>query len=337
MKTPPVSAEAVAERLAAAFGRHFAEPAAIEGLRRLTGGAASATWSFDARSGAGNRRSILRASQGAETISTGVDKGIEARVQQAAFEAGVAVARILFVLTPEDGLGQGFVMERVEGESIPQKILRDPRFEPAIRLMTGQCAGILGRIHRVDTAALADLPHLTAADQIAQYEQIYRDTGQQLPCFEIALRWLHAHAPASAGVPQLVHGDFRMGNFLVDPDTGITAVLDWELSHRGDPMEDLGWLCVNSWRFGERDKPVGGFGTREELYSAYADATGVNVDPRRVHFWETFGVFKWGVICMYMTGGHLSGEERSVERAAIGRRVSETEIDLLQLLAAAGD
>lgn len=337
MKQRDLSADGVAANLAAAFARHLSQAVEIDGLTALTGGAASATWAFDARAGSDNQRCILRASQAAETISTGLDKGVEAQVQQAAYDAGVPVAAILFVLTPGDCLGEGFVMERIDGESIPQKILRDPRFQPATALMTRQCAGILSAIHSVDAAPLTDLPHLTAAQQIQQYEQIYRDTGEQLPCFEIALRWLHARAPAVLETPQVVHGDFRIGNFLVDPQTGITAVLDWELSHLGDPMEDLGWLCVNSWRFGQRDRPVGGFGQREELYAAYAAASGVPVDARRVHFWETFGVFKWGVICMYMASGHLNGEERSVERAAIGRRVSETEIDLLQLLAETGD
>lgn len=97
-------------------------------------------------------------------------------------------------------------------------------------------------------------------------------------------------------------------------------------------MEDLGWLCVNSWRFGNRDLPVGGFGSREALFSAYEAATGQSVDPERVRFWEVFGTLRWGVMCLYLAFGHLDGSERSVERAAIGRRVSETEIDLLQLL-----
>ena len=77
-----------------------------------------------------------------------------------------------------------------------------------------------------------------------------------------------------------MHGDFRHGNLIIGPD-GVRAVLDWELAHLGDPMEDLGWICVNSWRFGEIDKPVGGFGTREELFAGY-EAAGRRVDPERV-------------------------------------------------------
>jgi aminoglycoside phosphotransferase (APT) family kinase protein len=128
-----------------------------------------------------------------------------------------------------------------------------------------------------------------------------------------------------------VHGDFRNGNLMVGED-GLRAVLDWELAHWGDPMEDLGWLCVNSWRFGKLELPVGGFGTREQLFEGYAEGGGV-VDAARVHYWEVFGTLKWGVICQSMAHAYLTGAERNVERAAIGRRASEAEIDLLMLLA----
>jgi len=132
-----------------------------------------------------------------------------------------------------------------------------------------------------------------------------------------------------------VHGDFRHGNFIIDPD-GVRAVLDWELAHIGDPMEDLGWICVNSWRFGEIDKPVGGLGSREELFAGY-EAAGRRVDPARVMFWEVVGTLRWGVICCSMMQRFRSGPEHSLERAMIGRRSSETEIDLLRLLAPRGN
>jgi len=145
------------------------------------------------------------------------------------------------------------------------------------------------------------------------------------------MQWLRAHAPADTPRLSLVHGDFRNGNLVVGED-GLRAVLDWELAHLGDPMEDLGWLCVNSWRFGRHELPVGGFGTREQLFAGYAEAGG-RVDAARVHYWEVLGTLKWGVICQSMAQSFFSGAERNVERAAIGRRASEAEIDLLALLA----
>jgi aminoglycoside phosphotransferase (APT) family kinase protein len=151
---------------------------------------------------------------------------------------------------------------------------------------------------------------------------------------ELGLRWLEDHLPetGAAAPPRLVHGDYRNGNFIVGPE-GIRVVLDWELSHLGDPVEDLGWLCVKSWRFGNVDQRVGGFGTTDELLTAYAAAGGANVSPGHLRYWETFGTLKWGIICEMQCFAHLQGLVRSVELAALGRRIAETEWDLLELIA----
>ena len=175
---------------------------------------------------------------------------------------------------------------------------------------------------------------MTAAKEIGELERDYRSFEWPRPVFELALRWLREHDPGPSREVTLVHGDFRHGNLIIGPD-GVRAVLDWELAHSGDPMEDLGWVCVNSWRFGEIDKPVGGFGTREELFAGYEEA-GRRVDPDRVKFWEVMGTLRWGVMCCGMMRHFRIGPEHSIERAMIGRRSSETEIDLLRLLAPRG-
>ena len=130
--------------------------------------------------------------------------------------------------------------------------------------------------------------------------------------------------------PVLVHGDFRLGNLIVGPE-GLRAVLDWELTHAGNPAEDLGWLCVKAWRFGAAP-PVAGLGSREELLAAYVDAGGADISLDELRWWEVLGTLRWGVICLTQAAAHLSGAYRSVELAAIGRRVCEQEWDLLQLL-----
>jgi aminoglycoside phosphotransferase (APT) family kinase protein len=171
-----------------------------------------------------------------------------------------------------------------------------------------------------------------AAAELALYRDLYRSYDEPRPVFELTLRWLGDHLPAEAPDLALVHGDFRNGNLMIGPD-GLRAVLDWELAHLGDPMEDLGWICVNSWRFGRIDRPVGGFGTRADLFAGYAEAGGGTVDPARVTFWEILGTLKWGIMCMGMAASFQSGADPSIERGAIGRRSSETEIDLLRSLA----
>jgi len=319
------------EQLQTAVTRHLGSDSRVDNAVRLTGGAASTSWRFDVVEGSTKRTLVLRTSQGGPQITTGLDKRTEARVLQVVVKSGIPAPTVSFILDPEDGLGAGFAMDYISGESIPQKILRDERFSGACEIMTRQCGVYLAGIHKADASSVEQLPVLDAPPQLDEYESIYRRYGERIPVFELALRWLECRFPDQAA-RCLVHGDFRNGNFLVTPEDGIVAVLDWELAHIGDPMEDLGWLCVNSWRFGKRDKPVGGFGQRQALFEAYEEASGHPVDEEMVQFWEVFGTLRWGIMCLYLTHEHLDGSERSVERAAIGRRVSETEIDLLQLL-----
>ena len=104
--------------------------------------------------------------------------------------------------------------------------------------------------------------------------------------------------------------------------------MDWELFHLGDPYEDLSWICVNSWRFNKIELPVGGFGEREEMYMSYEKVLGKKLDKERLKFWEVLGTLKWGIMCLNMIEIYRSGYDKSIDRASIGRRSSETEIDL---------
>ena len=162
----------------------------------------------------------------------------------------------------------------------------------------------------------------------------YKGYGTPRPVVEWAFRWLREHLPPPPARQTVVHGDMRNGNIIVGPE-GLRAVLDWEAVHVGDPMEDLGWICVTSWRFGEVDKPAGGFGSREELFAGYEAASGVAVDAARVRWWEVMGTLRWGMSCA-MFGREFQDGDRSVEKAAIGRRASETAIDLMAILAPRG-
>ncbi len=326
----------VATGLAAASSRHFGGPAAIEGLRRESGGASRQTWSFDAVVGGQRHALILRrdppTAGGREKASaTALDRPTEFAVLRAAFAGGVRAPEPLFELDSADGLGEAFVMRRVGGIAIARKLLRDPPYAEARARIAGQLGEIVARIHAVDTASLPPLPHREAADQVAALRAVLDSLDQPQPVFELALSWLDRRRPAPTGRARLVHGDFRTGNYLAD-ESGVTAILDWEGAHLGDPVEDLGWLCVKSWRFGAVDKPAGGFGSRAELWSSYADAGGGAVDPARAHWWEVFGTVRWGVICLTQAWRHLSGSVKSMELASIGRRAVETEVDLLQLL-----
>jgi aminoglycoside phosphotransferase (APT) family kinase protein len=192
----------------------------------------------------------------------------------------------------------------------------------------------LAAIHATDTNDLGELKVVPPLAQFEQYRAIYDTYDYPHPVFEVAFKWLERRLPETPPLT-LVHGDFRHGNLMIGPD-GVRAVLDWELTHVGDPAEDLGWICVNSWRFGETHKVVGGFGDVADLLAGYAEAGGKNMTGERVKFWEIFGTLKWGVMCMTMYQAFAQGADRSVERATIGRRSSETEIDLVNLLYSKG-
>jgi len=312
---------------------------AIEGvksvadLKRLSGGASQETWSFDGVGAHGAMPLVLRRAPGGKVIprsATAVALATEAKIIRLAGAAGVPVPPVPYVLRDEDGLGPGYVMGRVQGETIARKILRDPEYAQARPKLARQCGRILAAIHALDTRELGELNVVPARAQFEQYRAIYDAYDYPHPVFEVAFKWLDERIPEQSTLT-LVHGDFRHGNLMIGPD-GVRAVLDWELVHIGDPAEDLGWICVNSWRFGETKKVVGGFGDVEDLLAGYAEAGGKNMTAERVKYWEIFGTLKWGIMCMTMYQAFAGGADRSVERAAIGRRSSETEIDLVNLL-----
>jgi aminoglycoside phosphotransferase (APT) family kinase protein len=283
--------------------------APVEDLRRLSGGASRQTWAFRA----GGRDLI------AQWSPAGRDLDVEARLLRAGAEAGVPVPE---VVSSDAGY---LVCAAVPGETIPRKLLRDDEFAPARPTLAAQVGGALARIQAIPVEAFADLPR---PDPLADLRDGFDAFAQPHPAFELAFRWLDDPArKPPVRHDTVVHGDFRMGNFIVGPD-GLRAVLDWELAHVGDPLEDLGWLCAKPWRFGS-PLPAGGFGTYDDVLAAY----GRPVDRAALHWWEVLANLRWGVICMMQAMTHVSGLMRSVELAAIGRRVCETEWDLLDLLA----
>ena len=296
---------------------------AIEGLERLSGGASRETWRFDAVH-AGGRRDPLVLRRDPPGRPGSLD--IEARALAAAFAAGLPVPEV--VAGPDTA--SGLVMRRVEGETIARRILRDDTYAAARSRLAEQCGRFLAGLHAIDLddAGLADLGR---PDPLGLCRENLELAGEASPTFELAFRWLEARRPPPPPRDVVVHGDFRLGNLIVGPE-GLRAVLDWELVHAGDPVEDLGWLCVKAWRFGA-ELPVGGFGTREALLRAYREAGGAAVDPAALQWWEVLNTLKWGIGCMGQAAAHLRGAARSVELAAIGRRVCEQEWDLLLLLA----
>ncbi len=314
--------EQLAADLTAALGARE-----VREVRRLSGGASRETFAFEAD----GRPLILQRDRPGGMRQAGM--ATEARLLRAAAATGVPVPAVVATDADHRGGeaatvlgGSWLVVERLVGETIPRKILRDDEFAAARPQLSGQCGQALAGVHAIDPAAV---PGLEGADQLDQFRALLDAMGEPHPAFELGFRWLERRRPPRRA-DTVVHGDFRNGNLVVGTD-GLRAVLDWELAHLGDPLEDLGWLCVRAWRFGAAPR-VGGFGDVDDLVAAYEAASGTAVDRDELAWWEAMGTLKWGIMCIVQAATHLSGTARSVELAAIGRRVCEVEHDLLLLL-----
>ena len=329
-----MSDDAFLTQLEMALARHTGKPAKVHDLQRLTGGANRTTMSFDASEGdAGGERRQFIIQLGTETfdpvagIVPQITPAEQARLMIVAARMGAPAPRVVAILEPADGLGEGYITERVAGETLGSRIVRDERYAAARRVMARQCGEILAAIHRIDLAEAPFLMRQDAAEHVAAHRRIVDNYNFRLPALELALRWAAENVPRNQR-HTVLHGDFRTGNMIVGEE-GIRCVLDWELAQTGDPMQDLGWLCIRTWRFGGTG-PVGGFGSREDLFAAYERASGHPVDPAHVKFWEAFGNVKWAVDCLLL--GKRGVGEVGIERSAIGRRIEEPLWDFFNLI-----
>ncbi|MGH2950450.1 MAG: phosphotransferase family protein, partial [Solirubrobacterales bacterium] len=283
---------------------------------------------------AGPPRWVLRLDpSGAESF---LPLAVEHGVVSTAAAAGVPVPRPLGFEPAGGQFGNaGYLMEHVEGTSVPPRVLRRDELAAARERLPTQLAESLARIHAIDPARIAGVtggdrdPALEACEL---WERELDAVGEPLPAVEAGLRSLRLDPPPAPDRVALVHGDFRLGNFIVDGE-GLAAVIDWELCHAGDPADDIGWLVIRSWRFGNDGLPVAGLGELEPLLAAYEAAGGARPSADRLRWWEAMGNVKWAVICARQAHDHLSGTRPSAELASLGRRICEPEWDLLELLA----
>lgn len=274
--------------------------------------------------GAGTRCVLQRLPPG-DGVHAGIE--LEARILRAAADAGVPAARVLASFEAGGPLETpALVVEQLPGESLPQRLLREERFASARAGLAAECGTVLARLHSIPPSAVSGL---STQDPIERCREALDRLSASNPAFELALRRLELTRPEPRPLT-IVHGDFRLGNLLID-EGGITAVLDWELVHLGDPLEDLGYLCVPAWRFGSK-LPVAGVGDYQTLLRSYRAASGSEVSLQEHMWWQAAGTVWWGVLCLVQASRHLTGETRSVELAAIGRRACEQEWDALAVL-----
>ena len=287
----------------------------VESMRLLPGGASKEAWAVDAD---GERLLVRRAGGGVIHRDT-LSLEHEFEVLRAAVAAGVKAPRPVAYLGELDGR-EAFAMERVEGETIGRRVVRDPPAGLALEL-----ADQLARIH-----AIEPLPFLPRGDVIERFYAELDSVEEPHPAIEYGLAWVRERLEVRRE-PTFVHGDFRIGNVAVD-GSGLVAVLDWEFAHVADPVEDVAWPLVRAWRFGADDRRLGGVGEVEPYLERYNVATGRDLTLEELYVWEVLGNVKWAIGCLTQSRRHLNGQDRSVEYAVLGRLAAEMEYELLDLI-----
>jgi aminoglycoside phosphotransferase (APT) family kinase protein len=316
MSLEPAALEAALARI----GGGMALP--VSNLGRLSGGANMESWSFD-WGGAGY---VLRRAPSADMMAgRPFGHDVEAALVRTAHAAGVLAPEVVGELTAADGLGTGYIMRRVEAEVSPAAILAEP--PPSL---VPDIARELARIHAIPREAVTGIPEMDVSAALTELGNRFQAYGGDRPIIALALKWCADNLPPPAP-PSLVHGDFRMGNLMATRD-GLAAVLDWEIAHWGDWHEDLAYGCMTVWRFGHIDRPAFGAGSLEAFFTAYETESGHSIDPTRFRFWLIYRTLWWALGCLQMGDIWRTGADRSLERAVIGRRTSENELDLLLLL-----
>jgi len=313
----------------------------VESLTRLSGGASRETWSFDVISPGGTvaplilkRDPVFHEPDGSlvtEESRLGVDRLTEGRLVELAALAGVPVPEVRFYLEEDGRTTEGFVMQRLEGEALGRRILRENAYAAARPKLAFQCGHAAARLHGIPLGDLPDLESMKVGEELHLYHDQMSSVNHPYPGFEYGFRWLRERLELAGERHTLVDGDFRNGNFVLNRE-GLSGVLDWERAHLGNPLNDLGWICIRSWRYGNVSKRVGGFGEVSELQAGYEAGGGGHVSAEAIHYWEVFGAVLWGILCITMGFSHILGKRSSLEKAAIGRRSAEAEYDLLQLI-----
>ena len=277
-----------------------------------------------------NKEFIVRRSVVKDKAVMAIPKNMEAKIQKIVKEYGAPVPEIIMEFSEGAEIGEGYVMQSVGGETIPRKILRDDSYKNIRNKLPYEIGKSLAQIHKTKLEKLQDLEEITFSESLEKLFIIYESFDQPQPVFDLAFKWLENQKILDYE-EVLVHGDYRFGNFIIS-EKKLESIIDWELAHIGNPMEDLGWLCVRSWRFGNVNKRAAGLGDVDELIGGYEAISKIKIDKSQLDIWQLYGSLKWGIICMVQTFAHLSGAVKSLEKAAIGRRVSETEFDLMNMI-----
>lgn len=323
-------AAGLAAALAAAWGREVT----VANLATTTAGARRQNVVFDADDGNSSRRLVATILPPGETALNPID--VEAAVRALAEAAGVPVPHVHAVDSDAARIGAPFMIsEFIGGETVPRRVLRLAAEHRIGDQVVHELGAALARLHAIDVERAPHGLHTVdgrdpSAAAIVALDAALTALPQPRPALAYGLRWLERHVPPPAGRTAIVHTDARNGNLVVGAD-GLRAVLDWEGAVAGgDPMQDLAWPALRTWRFRHDELEVGGLAGREHLAAGY-EATGGEFDPDRFRWWKVQGTLKWALGLAAQSLAYLDGRVPSIVMAASGRRVPELEWDLLML------
>ena len=268
--------------------------ARVESVSRIPGGASRETWRCAVASGDARRGIIVRIDPVTSLIDT--DRATEYRAMEAAYKAGIPAPEPLFLEHDLAWIGRPFsVTSEITGAQAAPDGLPDAHRESLGRRKWT----LLGEIARLDPLALglgSAMPATTvntcALEQVDYWAGVIAaDELHPSPVAEAAIRWLRRHPPPPAQRLALVHGDYRTGNFLYTPEGDIAAVLDWEMAHLGDPLEDLAWSLDPLWSW-----PNPGLAGRllphKHAIRFWERSSGLKVDLSLFHWWRVFAAVK---------------------------------------------
>jgi aminoglycoside phosphotransferase (APT) family kinase protein len=308
----------ICARLAEYLGPKLGAAVEVSGLARIAGGASRETYRFRARYERDgkkfDRALILRRDPPASLIDT--ERSAEFRAYQAFHKLGLPVPEPIALELGSDVLDRPFfVMEEVENCSVASILAPEPYGAHAEKI-GAQFFDALGKIAKADPDAigLSDFDGVREASwlhEVSRWErEIDEDEREPQPIARAAIRWLKRNPPPPAQKVCIVHGDYRSGNFLYDAEGSIRAILDWEMAHIGDPLEDLGWALDPLWSHFDPSRP-GGLASRENAIVYWEQASGLKADPRALFWWEIFASLKGAAI--WISAAREYGDGRNTD------------------------
>lgn len=319
------------DKLAGFLSEQNNAPTVLADPKPLSGGASRDTWLFTAHTNNTSEKLVIRRDLPTQMFDSALTREQEYYVMDRAHQWGVKVAKVRYLCPDDSAIGSPFfIMDYVDGISIGVKVVHAPELAHARTQLPQQLAHQLAKIHAMPTHTLDFLQTTTAQDTIQQMYDILDKLGVKNPTWEWALRWANRHLPPPSALTY-IHGDFRIGNLLVN-EAGLSAVIDWEFGHKGDPYEEIAYICMRDWRFGNGHLHFAGISDRETFFTAYETASGMTLDRQRIAWWEIMGNIRWGIICLSQANRHLSGQEPSIELASLGRRSAEMQLEALRLI-----